>query len=75
MNRLQAPKKQTQTNPISNATTVFRLLHKRLPPRGVYPERSRRGTRNYIFFELPCKEWLPGLEKRWHYELIGGKIV
>jgi hypothetical protein len=27
------------------------------------------------FLELPCKELLPGLEKRWNYELIGGKIV
>ena len=34
-----------------------------------------KGDSQWHFWELSCKEWLPGLEKRWHYELIGDKIV
>jgi len=37
-------------------------IHKRLPRRGVYPERSRRGTRNYIFSSFPAKSGCPALK-------------
>jgi len=37
----------------------FCLLHKRLTRRGVYPERSRRGPRNHIFWSFPAKSVCP----------------
>jgi len=37
-------------------------IHKRLPRRGVCPERSRRGTRNYIFSSFPAKSGCPALK-------------
>jgi len=51
--RLQKYKpKQTQ---FQTRRRFFCLLHKGLSRRGVYPERSRRGPRNDIFWSFPAK--------------------
>jgi len=55
--RLQKNKpKQTQ---FQTRRRSFCLLHKRLSRRGVYPERSRRGTRNHIVWSFPSKSGCP----------------
>jgi len=57
-----SPKNKPKQTQFQTRRRFFRLLHKRLPRRGVYPERSRRGTRNYIFSSFPAKSGCPALK-------------
>ncbi len=65
------------TPPREPALLAFRLVRRSFSEDGSFSEggSAAEGVLAMTFLELSCKEYLPGLEKRWHYELIGDKIV